>query len=286
MFNSFNLMALFIIFSLSLTSCKRGTTLYIGGDDWGKIKLTKDTFKDLNSIEKEAFFRSAKVILESEGRVGTAFYIGQGVDGFLFLTNYHVLKGKEECQNVKILSVKKDDESFKKVTLKCHTIIDEGTFDQGSDYTIFSVLENSKSGYLRQFKNIAIQKDNRVGDKLFFIGFGGGSSEARRYDGHISNDKDCLYLLGKKTISLDNFLVKDTIFTACDTRAGDSGSAIINARTGNYVGLLFGSATYNKDNPLGSDEIRENLGHDYLEFVTNSSWAIDASTVNFTRFFQ
>ncbi|OIQ17521.1 MAG: hypothetical protein BM556_12015 [Bacteriovorax sp. MedPE-SWde] len=117
------------------------------------------------------------------------------------------------------------------------------------------------------------------GDKLILVGFGNGRASTTKYDVYVSNDDDCVYLSGNKNVKIGKDITKNTFFIGCDTVQGDSGSAVINRVTGELIGLYFGMANPDMKNPLTSEEIYQNLGTDFLEFETNSSWAIDIRTI-------
>ncbi len=250
---------------------------YIGGDEWTKPRITKSIFENQNSIVTDLILRTAKIVHNRTHKVGTAFLFKETSESYIFLTNYHVLKGSRECRNARILLV---DENFKRHTLKCHKIIKEGKISDGTDYTYFSIKKESKSDFLMKLGSLPLAKEKPIaGDRLVTVGFGNSKATTRKYDASLGYDDDCLYLLGNKNILLKGELVKDVFFTGCDVISGDSGSAIVNRDTGELVGLLFGAAEQKRSNPLSTSEINEFLGTSYLDFMTNSSLAIDIRSI-------
>ncbi len=53
----------------------------------------------------------------------------------------------------------------------------------------------------------------------------------------------------------------------------------MNSDTGDIIGLFFGVADQDKNNPLSTSEIWDNIGTDYLDFYTNSSMSTDLKTI-------
>ncbi len=274
-----------ILLSLSfffLQSCDKDTPFYMGGDEWSKEPITKEMLLDFNLVEKDIFKRIGKVYNRDKNKAGSTVYLGQGKDesSYVFLTNYHVLSSKEECRQSIIALV---DMNLKTKGYRCSKILEVGNYDDDTDYTIFSIEASESNRFLADYSEVEVDEAPQVGDELIIIGFG-GTAISKSYDASISKDSDCLYLESNRNIMLDDNIMKNVFFTGCDSMAGDSGTGVFNRNSGKFVGLFFGSAVFDKKNRLTSKEIHKNLGSDYQKFIYISSWAIDARTINFTKF--
>ncbi|MFG1482502.1 serine protease [Halobacteriovorax sp. HFRX-2_2] len=261
------------ITTTKLTMAKR----YIGGDEWNRQKITKETFHVQEATTKELILRTVKVVNERQKKVGTAFLYKQDETTYTFLTNFHVISTHRECRDSKILII---NEEFKKFRAKCEKILDSGSIKSGSDYTYFKVKKTKRISFLENLSDISLNFPTpKAGDQLVSVGFGAGKADLRRYDASIIQDKDCVYLAGNIDLIFNKDKVRDVFFTACDAQSGDSGSAIMNSDTGDIIGLFFGVADQDKNNPLSTSEIWDNIGTDYLDFYTNSSMSIDLKTI-------
>ena len=269
----------FIFLSSTLKTYADDMNRYIGGDEWSKLNITKNLFNNSDAIIQDLILRTAKLSNRSKKTVGTAFLIDETESYYIFLTNYHVMGRSRQCKNSKLLMI---DQFMNKHVLKCSKSLKVGSIKSGSDYHYFSVQKNSKSSFLSHLQPMKIiTSDPTPGDKLAMVGFGEGSFSTSTYDGKLISDNDCVYLHGNSRISLNGEIVKDVFFHACDNVQGDSGSAVINRDTGELVGLYFGSVYYSPKNPLTSQEIHQNLGSVYSDFLRNSAFAIDIRKIKY-----
>jgi hypothetical protein len=269
------LLTIFII-TASFNSFSKAVK-YKGGDSWTKYKVNKEKYLTESFSIQDTVLRTAKVLNHRKSSVGTSFLIKETDNYFVFLTNYHVLSNQKECNKTELLI---KDSGFKSHTLDCSQILQKGSIASGSDYTYFSVKKTNSNSFLSQLSELKVINANPpLGTELAIVGFAGGKFSKRVYDISISQDDDCVFLLGNRNISLSGKLVRDTIFTGCDIAQGDSGSAILNRFSGELVGLFFGSAVQSRKNSLSSREIHKNIGTAYSKFVTHSSYGIDIRTI-------
>lgn len=260
-----------IIFIFSYQSFSK-VHKYRGGDKYSKTKVKRSLFLKSSPIVKDIIQRTGKVVVGRK-HIGTAFLYKEREDDYVFLTNYHVMKSRNQCRDSKILI--KTPEFGSKILI-CSGIIKVGKISKNTDYMYFSVSKNRDNLFLSKLKPLKlIDQDPLPGDKLIVAGFGAGKVSSSVYDLKITMDNDCVYFVGNRTIVMNGKDVEDVMFHGCDTASGDSGSAIINRDTGELVGLLFGSASQKKQKPLSSEEIEMNLGTPYRKFMTNGSFAID-----------
>lgn len=269
-----------LLFSIILPFVHASSHKYKGGDEYTRRKLDSDEIEMSSGLLRRSILRTVKIVNTVARSVGTGFYLYETPDSYVFLTNYHVLGNSTECQNAKLLML---DSNFDKKRLRCDKVLEIGDYSTGSDHFIFSMSKGKRTEFLAELDQIThFENDAHVGDELSIVGFGGAKTNDRRFDIGVSEDQDCVLLDIGKDVSFNNLLMPSILFTACDIRSGDSGSAVFNKRTGSLVGLLF--ATSKHKDGVTRAEIKDNLGRYYQRFHTHSSYAIDIESINLEKY--
>lgn len=235
------------------------------GDEWGKKPVTAE------QLEKESKgFRRAAMATGKVGG-GTTFYLGKFNGVYVSATNYHVMETSSGC------SGKTVNYPWLEMKVPCETFL--GSWSD-IDLALFTLkVTPEQAAKLEEVRaNFKFDAEIFPGQELLTIGFGIADNPFRTM---VANqDADCKVFSAKSDFhfmadpdELNPGPYKAWSFAnGCDVSHGDSGSAMIDRKTGDVVGIIWTgripkdkkvqSSAYLKDIlDKGSKEIWEHLSY-------------------------
>jgi hypothetical protein len=202
------------------------------GDEWGKKVVTNE---DLNS--NIHFKRMALATAKVGG--GTGFYLGKFNGKHIMATNHHVCETSSDCLYTQVV--------FTALTQKFEIVEFFGSWPE-IDLALFVInieTQQQETALLNVASNFAFNEDVVHGQQLVTIGYGTGSNPARRL---VANqDSDCVtfsktgeYRLMADPDDLNPGPYKAWSFAnGCDVSHGDSGSAMMDKKSGKVIGIIW-----------------------------------------------
>lgn len=209
------------------------------GSKWGKDKVT------VGQLEKESKGFRRMAMATGQIRGGTVFYLGKFNDRHVAATNHHVLSTAGRCRDEKLGRVRFP---WLDLNLRCEQIL--GTW-KPVDLTLFAlnVEDTDSERLLHDVRgNFAFDADIYPGQALITIGFGKADNPLAEM---VANqDEDCKVFSERNDFKLLDDLDKVnpgdykawSFANGCDVSHGDSGSAMVDRKTGDIVGIIWTGA--------------------------------------------
>ena len=203
------------------------------GDEWGKLRVTQSGLLS----ESEVFARAAEATAFLPIG-GTSFYLGKFNGAHVIATNYHVCPVASDCVG--------DRADFRMLGKKFRVsklLVALPNIDL-SLLTV-EIPEKEEAPMAKVARNFAFDLDAYKGQELLTIGFGIGGNPSKHL---VANqDRDCKVFSEnaeyRHMSDPDEFnpgTYKAWSFAhACDISHGDSGSAMVDRRTGDIVGIVW-----------------------------------------------
>jgi len=199
------------------------------GDEWGKKPVTADMLASAGPV----FERAAKATARYGG--ATAFYLGRFNGHFVMATNHHV--SGSECKGEARFPLL--NRSF-----SCERVY--GDWPE-VDLALFSIAVPAADEALLAplGRDFAFDAPIYPGQKLLTIGFGVAGNGGRAMV--ADQDGDCVVFSRRGDFRLladpDEFNPGDyrawSFANGCDVSHGDSGSAFVDRRTGDVLGIVW-----------------------------------------------
>jgi hypothetical protein len=248
------------------------TDAYRIGDEWGKKAVSPDDLKD------PAFQRSA-FATASLSSGATAFYLGTFNGLHLVATNHHVCPSSLHCVGNYAMF------SLLKVQTKITRLI--GSWSE-IDLALLAVTFPNKAAEDRlepYAANFDFQNAIYPGQKLLTIGFGMAGNEEHKL--MANQDSDCVVFSGANEFVLmgDPDSVNPMSYKAwsfangCDVSHGDSGSAMVDRRTGRPIGILWTGKVPKPSRIQNSQFLLHLLAQGGIEIWTELTFAVPAAKI-------
>jgi len=202
------------------------------GDEWGKKPVTAEQLKK----ESAGFVRAA----QATGRVGggTTFFLGKFDGVYVSATNYHVMETASGCKGKTVTYPWLD------LKVPCETFL--GSWSD-VDLALFTLKLTPEQAEKLEAVGANFKFDAEIypGQELLTIGFGVADNPFRAM---VANqDSDCKVFSAKDEFrfmadpdELNPGPYKAWSFAnGCDVSHGDSGSAMIDRKTGDVVGIIW-----------------------------------------------
>lgn len=261
---------IFAALSLLLSLTAFADDVYRMGDEWGKTLVTMARLEQ----ESPAFRRAALATARVGGATG--FYLGK-IDGKnLMATNHHVLTTAGACPRTVI--------NFPLQNISANCVEIYGSWPE-IDLAIFSVdLTSAAEATLAPAaRNFSFGQDVYAGEELLTIGFGIGDNSARKM--MANQDSDCKvfsqrgeYRLMADPDDLNPGPYKAWSFAnACDVSHGDSGSAMVDRKTGDVVGIIWTGRIPKRPEVQSSDYLKSMENSRSEEIWQQLSYAVPAA---------
>ena len=203
------------------------------GDEWGKIPVTAAVLQKATPAFRRAALATAKL------GGGTAFYLGKFNGFHVMATNHHVCPAAYACLS------EHAEFPFLKLSLKVNKYFGHWS---DIDLALFAVevktAEDEKT-LAKVAGNFAFKKDLTPGLDLLTIGYGVADNPNRVL---VSNqDHDCRVFSAKNDFHFmadpDDVNPSDykawSFANGCDVSHGDSGSAMIDRKSGEVLGIIW-----------------------------------------------
>jgi hypothetical protein len=212
---------------------KFGTEDYRLGDEWGKRPVTAENL----AKESLPFQRAAYATARVGGATG--FFLGKFNGQYVVATNYHVYSSDRSCRGANIrfplLGVQAQCDQF----LGAWSDVDLALFT----VRVASAQDGEKLEKVG--KNFSFRGTLEPGQTLITIGFGVAGNDQRQL--MANQDSDCYVFSGSGNY---RFMADPdrwnpgpyrawSFSLGCDVSHGDSGSAIVDRKTGNVVGIIW-----------------------------------------------
>lgn len=208
------------------------------GDVWGKEPVTPQTFAQFNP----AFRAGAQATAFMGGPFGggaTAFYLGQFGGKHLVGTNYHVVKSVG-CARLKFQYLAPTEQ-----IIRCDHIIGQWS---DVDFALVQINPTPEQEQLLAGKGLQIDwsADLGYGFDLLTFGYGTAYNPGQR-NLMVNADNDChafsaandfRFIPDPDQLNPSDYLTWSFAF-GCDISHGDSGSALLDRRTGRFVGIAW-----------------------------------------------
>lgn len=250
-----------------------GTGKYRIGDEWGKKKVTSETLK----TESPGFARMALATAYLPVG-GTGFYLGKFNGSHVVATNHHVCPKAFECVG--------DRADFRmlgkkfKITKFFITIPDV-------DLTLLAIdiPESEEAEMSEVARNFSFNQDVYKGQELITMGFG-VAGNARNYL-MANQDSDCKVFseAGEYRHMADPDDINPGTYNAwsfangCDVSHGDSGSAMVDRRTGDIVGIIWTGKIPKSRLAQNSENLDRMLQTSAPEIWKELSYAVPATKI-------
>lgn len=249
------------------------------GPTWDKSEVTRDLLTVSNSALVRTAQATAKLTVMFS--TSTGFVVGHQDDQVMLATNHHVIQSQKFCDETKVafdvLNIKR---------LHCDKVI---LTDTELDLTLFTIKGLSEQDH-KKLLAVALplsKQDPQKGQNLITIGYGFAANKESRL--MVDQGPDC------KTYSSDNEIRfmsdpdvlnpgpnKTWVFAVgCDVSHGDSGSAVVDTKTGKVVGLISTGKIPKTADVRSSDFLRK-IFTDDLEAV----WSELTYVVPFSKIVQ
>lgn len=241
------------------------------GDEWGKKVVTAESL----AKESAVFARAAKATARFGG--ATAFYLGKFNGRHMMATNNHVLQ-RQGCDRFAA--------DFVLIGRRFQCEKSYGNWKE-VDLALFSirVSPNEEAALAGLGGNFAFDAEIYPGQELLTVGFGVSENKARRL---VANqDSDCKVFSGRNEFRLmadpdDYNPGPDEVWSfasACDISHGDSGSAFVDRKTGETLGIVW-TGRIPKSPQVGSSKyLAELLARQGPEIWTELSYTVPAARI-------
>lgn len=228
-----SIVSLVLNITFSLTVYAGDEETYRTGDEWGK----KPVLTEELSSKSLAFQRAALATASIGG--GTSFYLGQFNGYHVMATNHHVCPYDIKCLGKVV--------KFPLLSLNFKVIKFFGTWTD-IDLALFAIEVNTKQEenmITSVAANFSFNGHLHQGQELLTIGFGKGGNPNRQL--MANEDSDCRILSGYDEFKFlpdpDELNPGDykawTFIHGCDVSHGDSGSAMVDRKTGHVLGIVW-----------------------------------------------
>ncbi len=253
---------------------------YQVGSEWGKKRVTEEL---LDSETKE-FIRAAKATV-SVGRA-TGFYLGKINNEHFLATNYHVIESADACRTIGIrlplmdvrMRCKKHLGSWSDIDLSLQTV--EIVLKEGQE------LDEIERALSEVAKNFSFSRKITKGLELTTIGFGMHKNPFQRMVANtdddcrvFSTDADYRYISDPDQINPGPYKVW-SFAHGCDASHGDSGSAMVDRKTGEVIGIIWTGAFPKLAETQDSKVLNEWLRDNNEKMIwTQLSYAVPAEKI-------
>jgi hypothetical protein len=243
------------------------------GDDWGKVPVTDGLLREA----PDALRRAALATATAGG--ATSFVLGQFDGQVVMATNHHVFAEASQCLKKAIRFAALGASGT------CSRFL--GTWDE-VDLSLFVIdVDNSqeRARILEVAANFDFDAPIRQGQELLTVGFGIANNPARRM---VANgDSDCKVFSPTQDFRLmpDPDALNPGTYDAwsfangCDVSHGDSGSAMVDRKTGRPVGLIWTGKIPKSPQVQSSRYLAELAAGQSEEIWTELSYAVPASKI-------
>lgn len=239
------------------------------GDEWGKKAVTPGSL----ARESAVFQRAAKAT--AHFGAGTAFYLGKFNGRHMMATNNHVMKYRL-CERLTA--------NFGLLGRRFQCEKEYGSWAD-IDLALFSIrVPAAEEAVLSGLGgNFAYDASIYPGQELLTVGF--GVAENKERFAVANQDSDCKVFSGRDEFRFmadpDN-AGSDKVWSfsnGCDVSHGDSGSAFVDRKTGEVLGLLWGGRIPKPAKVGRSAYLDELLRNQSGEIWTELSYAVPAARI-------
>ncbi|NBO37823.1 serine protease [bacterium] len=249
-----------------------GVRDYQIGDEWGKrpvdvTHLPQQSPAYVRSVGATAFFNSA-----------TSFYLGRFGNAHVMATNHHVLESESGCTGHMVNFV------LRKKKYYCTSMI--GSWPE-IDLALFTIdVPAAESDSLKILAgNFDFYSSLSEDTPLITAGFGIAGNGNRQM--MVNENADCRVMSGTDEFHLmadpDKYNPADysawSFATGCSVSHGDSGSAMVNRKTGAVVGLLWTGAIPKEERIQHSNYLRSLQSSKGEEIWTLLTYAVPAQKI-------
>ncbi len=243
------------------------------GDDWGKKAVTDDVL----NYETPQFRRAAKATARTGGATG--FFLGEFGGSLVIATNHHVFPEARSCLQETIRF------PLLKINATCTRYL--GTWES-VDLSLFVVelqRPEQREALLAVGSNFDFASPITQAQELLTIGFGIANNPQQQL---VANrDGDCKVFSPNQSFKLmpDPDALNPGTYDAwsfangCDVSHGDSGSAMVDRKTGRPIGLIWTGKIPKNPKVQESQYLNEILQNQSPEIWTELSYAVPAAKI-------
>ncbi len=215
------------------------------GPEWGRYKVTPELIESNGEIFKNAARSTGKLTYPGSIYGPVAFYLGRYAGHHLMATNHHVTNSFKTCFDgsirCKITFPFQNQEIAEAIKLI-------GTWPE-LDFSLFEIKitnQTLETSLGESKMPLSFNANIAHGAKILTMGFGFRRNDKREL--RYNSDQDCRVYSGTNEFRFEAMNGKDessriwSFVHGCDSSSGDSGSAIINATSGEVIGILTAGA--------------------------------------------
>ncbi len=245
---------------------------YLIGDEFGK----KPVDASVLATATDAYRRAARATAKVGGATG--FYLGKFAGVHVMATNHHVYSTMS-CSGRSVTFPLLDN-----LSVPCKRMF--GTWPS-VDLALFEVTVRpaDEAKLAEVAANFTFHDEIRKGDELITIGFGVAGNARRVMMGNQDADcrvmsKDGEYQLMADPDELNPGRYKAWSFShACDISHGDSGSAMVDRKTGRPVGIVWTGRIPKSSRVQSSSYLQEVLDTDHADVWKELNYAVPATKI-------
>lgn len=243
------------------------------GSEWGKKIIQREQLDQ----STPAFRRAVLATARTGGATG--FFLGEFAGQLVMATNHHVYPSKERCEGSWVQF------PLLEIDALCQRFI--GTWEEVdlSLFVIDRVSAEDRKRLLEIGSPFDFASPIQQGQELITVGFGIGSNPRRRL---VANqDSDCKVYSQTEEFRLmpDPDELNPGTYEAwsfangCDVSHGDSGSAMVDRKTGRPIGLIWTGRIPKNPNVQDSQFLAELFATQGQEIWTELSYAVPAKKI-------
>lgn len=241
------------------------------GEEWGKKLVTNE------DVAADTFFARMAKATAMIRRGGTGFYLGVFNGHHIMATNHHVCPEAMDCSY---------DRAIEFPLLGFKTKVEEfyGSWPE-IDLSLFSIEVNSLA-FLQALSNnaspFAFNEDVYRGEELTTIGFGVANNPMHKL--MANQDSDCVVFSGNAEYRLmadpDELNPGEykawSFANGCDVSHGDSGSAMMDRKSGHVVGIIWTGRIPKNKKVQSSQYLHEIMNQPNEDIWTELSYSVPA----------
>jgi len=241
------------------------------GDEWGKKAITEDHLNKLPTLKK---------IVMATGRVGgaTGFYLGKFNDKYLVGTNHHVCTSKTACNGSTVRFTKSGAQAKVLSTIGSWSDVDFSLL-----VVEFSAADAEK---MKPYaSNFNFKAKIETGLSLITVGYGIANNGARELVGNWDSDCKVFSKTDEFRFMGDPDELNPAPYKAwsfangCDVSHGDSGSAMVDRKTGVPVGIIWTGRIPKAQKIQNSEYLKDLLETNSPEIWQELSYSVPSSKI-------
>ena len=205
------------------------------GDQWGRVPVTSQLLNQGDAVLQAVFHSTVRV------NGATATYLGLFAGSPVLMTARHVMPDQDSCTGRTVTFYESPGQggTLQKLPFTCDRLL--GAWDQ-VEISLFSVATSAQSLALLESRGLKPGFDAPVSQFAELVTMGHGGEQNPQELLTVDQGPDC-YVASAS----DDFRFRDgaiwSIALGCNDSAGDSGSPVVDRKSGALLGIVWGGHT-------------------------------------------